>query len=121
MAQKEPGELILHVRVEGYTLISSCESTKLATAVEQPSAGRHWNPPKKTSVAKDRVSQALSGKKNPLPMQVMQETRVKFLGWEDSPGEGSGKPTPVFLPGKCYGQRRREGYSPWGCKESDTS
>ena len=27
--------------------------------------------------------------------------------------------TPVFLPGKFYGQRRLEGYSPWGCKESD--
>ena len=29
-------------------------------------------------------------------------------------------PTPVFLPGECYGQRSLAGYSPWGCKESDT-
>ena len=28
-------------------------------------------------------------------------------------------PTPVFLPGESYGQRSLEGYSPWGCKESD--
>ena len=28
-------------------------------------------------------------------------------------------PTPVFLPGKFYGQRNLEGYSPWGQKESD--
>ena len=28
------------------------------------------------------------------------------------------QPTPVFLPGKYYGQRL-EGYSPWGCKELD--
>ena len=26
---------------------------------------------------------------------------------------------PVFLPGKFHGQRSLEGYSPWGCKESD--
>ena len=24
------------------------------------------------------------------------------------------QPTPVFLPGKSHGQRRLEGYSPWG-------
>jgi len=27
--------------------------------------------------------------------------------------------TLVFLPGEFYGQRRLEGYSPWGHKESD--
>ena len=26
------------------------------------------------------------------------------------------QPTPVFLPGKCHGQRNLEGYSPWGHK-----
>ena len=30
------------------------------------------------------------------------------------------QPTPVFLPGQSHGQRSLEGYSPWGCKESDT-
>ena len=29
------------------------------------------------------------------------------------------QPTPVFLPGESHGQRSLEGYSPWGCKESD--
>ena len=29
------------------------------------------------------------------------------------------QPTPLFLPGKSHGQRGLEGYSPWGCKESD--
>ena len=29
--------------------------------------------------------------------------------------------TPVFVPGKFHGQRILEGYSPWGCKESDTT
>ena len=27
--------------------------------------------------------------------------------------------TPVFLPGKSYGQRSLVGYSPWGYEESD--
>ena len=30
------------------------------------------------------------------------------------------QPTPVFLPGKSHGQRNLVGYSPWGCKKSDT-
>ena len=29
--------------------------------------------------------------------------------------------TPVFFPGEFYGQRSLEGYSPWGCKGSDTT
>ena len=29
--------------------------------------------------------------------------------------------TPVFLPGKSHGQRGLEGYSPKGCKESETT
>ena len=37
-------------------------------------------------------------------------------GSERSPGEGNGKPTPVFLPGKSHGQRSQVGYSPWGGK-----
>ena len=31
------------------------------------------------------------------------------------------QPTPVFLPEKFHGQRNLTGYSPWGCKESDTA
>ena len=38
-----------------------------------------------------------------------------------SPGEGNGKPTPVFLPGESHGGRSLVGYSPWGRKESDTT
>ena len=36
-----------------------------------------------------------------------------------SPGGGNGNALQLFLPGKSYGQRRLEGHSPWGCKESD--
>ena len=31
------------------------------------------------------------------------------------------QPTPVFLSWKSHGQRNLVGYSPWGCKESDTT
>ena len=31
------------------------------------------------------------------------------------------QPTPVFLSGKFHGQRSLAGYSPWGCKQSDTT
>ena len=31
------------------------------------------------------------------------------------------QPSPVFLPGKSLGQRSLVGYSPWGCKELDTT
>ena len=31
------------------------------------------------------------------------------------------QPTPVFLPGKFYGQRSLVGYSPWGRKELNTA
>ena len=37
-----------------------------------------------------------------------------------SPGR-KWQPGPVFLPGKCYGQRSLVGYSPRGCKESDVT
>ena len=30
-------------------------------------------------------------------------------------------PTLLFLPGKLQGQRSLAGYSPWGCKELDTT
>ena len=30
-------------------------------------------------------------------------------------------PTPVFLPGEVHGRRSLAGYSPWGCKESNTT
>ena len=43
---------------------------------------------------------------------------VRSLGWK-IPWRRKWLPTPVFLPGEFHGQRSLEGYSPWGCKESD--
>ena len=39
-------------------------------------------------------------------------------GLERSPGEENGNPLQYSV-GKSHGQRNLEGYSPWGCKESD--
>ena len=37
------------------------------------------------------------------------------------PSSRKWQPTPVILPVKFHGQRSLEGYSPWCCKESDTT
>ena len=38
-----------------------------------------------------------------------------------SPWRRKWQPTPVFLPGKSYGQKSLLGYSPEACKELDTT
>ena len=38
-----------------------------------------------------------------------------------SPWRRAWQPTPVFLPGESHGQRSLVGYSPWSCKELDTT
>ena len=55
--------------------------------------------------------------KNP---PAMREMLVWSLGWDD-PLEEEMATTPVFLPGESHGQRSLAGYSPWGCKESNTT
>ena len=50
--------------------------------------------------------------KNP---PVMQETWIRSLGWEGLLRREQ-LPTPVSWPGEFHGL-----YSPWGCKESDTT
>ena len=51
----------------------------------------------------------------PKNLPAMQEIWVQSLSQED-PLPGEGNATPVFLPGKCPGERNLVGYSPWGCK-----
>ena len=53
-------------------------------------------------------------------LPALQETQVWSLDRED-PLEKGMATTPVFLPGESHGQRRLEGYSPWGHKGSDTT
>ena len=52
---------------------------------------------------------------------AMRETRVLFPWVRKIPWRKKWQPIPVLLPGEFHGQRSRAGYSPWGCKESDTT
>ena len=48
--------------------------------------------------------------------------RPRFNPWIGKiPWRRKWLPTPVFLPGEFHGQRNLVGYSPWGCKELDTT
>jgi len=48
--------------------------------------------------------------------------RHRFDPWVGKiPWRRKWQPTPVFLLGKSYAQRSLEGYSPRGCKESETT
>ena len=49
-------------------------------------------------------------------LSVMWETWVRKIRWRRK-----WQPTPVLLPGKFHGWRNLVGYSPWGCKELDTT
>ena len=54
--------------------------------------------------------------------QCWRHERPRFDPWVGKiPWRRAWQPTPVFLPGESHGQRRLEGYSPWGHKESDTA
>ena len=54
--------------------------------------------------------------------QCRRHRRCKFDRWvEKIPWRRKWQPTLVFLPGKSCGQRNLMSYSPWGCKESDTT
>ena len=59
------------------------------------------------------VETRLSGKES-----TCQEGNMGSIhGMGRCSGEGNGNPTPVFLPEKCLGQRRLEGYSPWDWRD----
>ena len=48
--------------------------------------------------------------------------KCKFNPWvRKIPWRRKWQPTPVLLPGKSHGLKSLVGYSPWGCKESDTT
>ena len=53
-------------------------------------------------------------------LPAMPETLVN-PGVRKIPWRRKWQPFQVFLPGKSYGQSSLEGYSPWGCKELDTT
>ena len=54
-----------------------------------------------------------------------KESSCQWLGFHPwfgkIPWRKEWQPTPVLFPGRFHGQRSRVGYSPWGCKELDTT
>ena len=50
----------------------------------------------------------------------MQETWIQSLSWEDPLEKGMATKSSIY-PGKSHGPRSLVGYSPWGCKELDTT
>ena len=44
-----------------------------------------------------------------------------ILGLGRPPWRSEWQPTPVAVPEEFHGQRNLVGYSPWGCKELDTT
>ena len=61
---------------------------------------------------------SLEGKLKHLP--AMWETQVQSLAWK-IPWRRKWQPTPLFSPRESYGWRSLVGYSPRGCKESDST
>ena len=54
--------------------------------------------------------------------QCKGHKRAQFDPWVGKiPRRRKWQPTPLFLLGECHRQRSLEGYSPWGCKEVDTT
>ena len=52
--------------------------------------------------------------------QCRRHKRCWFDPWvRKTPWRRAWRPTPVFMPGECYGQKSLAGYSPRGFKESD--
>ena len=68
-------------------------------------------------------SQSLGGSvvKNPPANAGDTRDRDSIPGSGKIPWRRKWQPNPVFVPGKSHRQRSLEGYSPCGCKESDTT
>ena len=65
----------------------------------------------------EAISRWLRGKES-----ACQCRRHRFNPWvQKIPWRRKWHPTPIFLPGKSHGQRSLVGYSPWSCKESNTT
>ena len=54
-------------------------------------------------------------------LPAMQESWVRSLGWEDPLEEEMATHSSTPLPREFHEQRSWAGYSPWDCKESDTT
>ena len=74
----------------------------------------------KESMQVEEFSAGASGKES--ICQYRRHKRHWFDLWVGKiPWRRKWQLTPVFLPGESHGQRSLAGYSPWSCKELDTT
>ena len=67
-----------------------------------------------------RASQVVPVVKN--PPAIAGDIEIRFNHWFGKiPWRRPWQSTPIFLPGESHGQRSLVGYSPWDCKELDTT
>ena len=67
-----------------------------------------------------RLPRWRSGKQS--ACQCRRRKRHRFDPWVGKiPWSSKWQPTPVILPGEFHGERSLVDYSPWGCKELDTT
>ena len=67
-----------------------------------------------------RLPRWCSGKQS--ACQCRRRKRHRFDPWVGKiPWSSKWQPTPVILPGEFHGERSLVDYSPWGCKELDTT
>ena len=76
--------------------------------------------PKLTFRFNPNQNQASLGAKMVHSPPAVQETWDRSLGRGDLL-EREWLPTPVFWPGERHAERSLAGFSPWGCKEMDTT
>ena len=92
----------------------------LSSTFSSPQQDNNWASQSDRALRSSRawlcVCRWLNGKES-----TCQCRRHGFDPWVGKIPRRRKKPTPVFLPGKSHGQRSLVGYSPWGCKELDTT
>ena len=108
------------------TLINICSCRKIlgTSSFHNPlsrAPGREGIGEETRSVRVSRgASQVALVVKNP-PTNA-EDVRLQFDPWVGKISwRRAWQPTPVFVPGESHAQRNLMGYSPWGCKESDTT
>ena len=80
----------------------------------------HWQTGSLPLALHVKLPRWLSGKES--ACQGGRHWRRGFDPWVGKiPWSRKWQPTPVLLPRKSHGQRSLAGYSPWGCKELDTT
>ena len=97
------------------------DTTKqLNTARHKGSQSRHWGFRwfLEDSWASKSGFRWLSGKRITCQCRRLRRCRLDPWVW-NIPWRRKSQSYPVSLPGKFHEQRSLEGYSPWGCKESD--